>query len=102
MKKRIGIGSLSFVLAIIAFVWSYEIMGFCLGDSILATLNISTWSNLADTSGTHYMVFYSLLFSIPAILLALKHKNDLFANVGKWLAFIMCGFIVLGLLFMVV
>ena len=102
MKKKIGIGSVSFILAIIAFVWSYEIMGFCLGDSVLATLNIPTWSNPADASGTHYTVFYSLLFAIPAVLLALKNKNDLFANVGKWLALVMCALIILGFLFMAI
>lgn len=102
MKKKIGIGSVSFVLAVIAFVWAFEIMGFCLGDSVLATLNIPTWSNAANASGTHYTVFYSLLFAIPAIPLALKYKNDLFANVGKWLALAMCVFIILGLMFMVV
>ena len=102
MKKSIGIGSLSFALALLAFIWGFEIMGFCLGDSVLTTLNIPTWSNSANASGTHYTVFYSLLFAIPAVLIALKHKNDLFANVGKWLAFLMCAFIILGLLFMVV
>ena len=102
MKKSIGIGSLSFVLALLAFVWGFEIMGFCLGDSVLSTLNIPTWSNSIDTSETHYTVFYSLLFAIPAVLLSLKHKNDLFASLGKWLALVMCALITLGLLFMVV
>ena len=102
MKKKLGVGSVSFILAIIAFVWAYEIKGFCLGDRVLATLNIPAWSNSADASGTHYMVFYSLLFAIPAVFLALKNKNDLFANVGKWMALAMCALIIFGLLFMVV
>ena len=102
MKNRIGIGSLSLVLALLAFVWSFEIMGFCLGDNVLAALNIPTWSNFVDSSGTHYTVLYSLLFSIPAIILAIKHKNDLFASVGKWLALVMSALIIFGLLFMVV
>ena len=102
MKKKVGIGSLSFGLSLLAFVWGFEIMGFCLGDSVLATLNIPTWSNAADASGTHYTVFYSLLFAIPSILLAIKYKNDLFTNAGKYLALAMCAFIILGWLFMVV
>ena len=102
MKKKIGIGSLSLGLALLAFVWGFEIVGFCLGDSVLATLNIPTWSNAANASGTHYTIFYSLLFAIPAFFIALKNKNDLFANAGKLLSLIMCAFIVLGLLFMVV
>ena len=102
MKKKIGIGSLSLGLALLAFVWGFEIMGFCLGDIVLATLNVPIWSNAATASGTHYTVFYSLLFSIPAFFIALKNKNDLFANAGKWMSLAMCAFIVLGLLFMVV
>ena len=102
MEKKVGIGSLSLALALLAFVWAFEIMGFCLGDSVLAALNIPSWSNGAGASGTHYTVFYSLLFAIPAIPLALKYKNDLFAKAGKWLAIAMCAFIILGLLFMAV
>ena len=101
MKKKVGIGSLSLGLALLAFAWGFEIMGFCLGDSVLTTLNIPIWSNAANASGTHYTVFYSLLFAIPAIPLAFKYKNDLFANAGKWMALAMCAFIILGLLFMV-
>ena len=102
MKKKVGIGSLSLGLALLAFAWGFEIMGFCLGDSVLAALNIPTWSNSANASGTHYTVFYSLLFAIPAFFIALKNKNELFANAGKWLSLARCAFIVLGLLFMVV
>ncbi len=100
MKKKIGVGSLSFVLAIFAFIWAFEIMGFCLGDSVLATFNIPTWSNTANASGVHYTVFYSLLFLIPAIVLSLKCKNDLFANVGKWLSAVMCILLMVALIFM--
>ncbi len=31
MKKRVGVGSISLLLVIIALVWSYSIFGFCLG-----------------------------------------------------------------------
>lgn len=102
MKKKIGIGTISFVLAPVAFLWAFEIMGFCLGDSILETLNIPTWSNVAEASGTHYTIFYSVLFLIPAIPIAIKYKDDLFANVGKWLSIAMCSMLLLGLVFMVV
>ena len=102
MKKQVGIGSLSLGLALLAFVWGFEIMVFCLGDHVLAALNISTWSNSANASETHYTVFYSLLFAIPAFSIARKYKNDLFANAGKWLSLVMCVFIILGLLFLII
>ena len=50
-NKKIGIGSLSLLLVIIAFVWAFNIFGVCVGDHILATLNIPTWSNMANATG---------------------------------------------------
>ena len=99
--KKIGIGSISLLLVIIAFFWAFEIMGFCLGDSILATLNIPTWSNSANASGTHYTVFYTFIFLIPALVLAIKHRDDLFAKVGKWSSIVFIAILLLGMLFMV-
>ena len=99
--KKIGIGSISLLLVIIAFFWAFEIMGFCLGDSILATLNIPTWSNSANASGTHYTVFYTFIFLIPALVLAIKYRDDLFAKVGKWSSIIFIAILLLGMLFMV-
>lgn len=99
--KRIGIGSISLLLVIIAFFWAFEIMDFCLGDSILATLNIPTWSNSANASGTHYTVFYTFIFLIPALVLAIKYRDDLFAKVGKWSSIVFIAILLLGMLFMV-
>lgn len=99
--KKIGIGSISLLLVIIAFFWAFEIMGFCLGDSILATLNIPTWSNSANASGTHYTVFYTFIFLIPALVLAIKYRDDLFAKVGKWSSIVFIAILLLGMLFMV-
>ena len=99
--KKIGIGSISLLLVIIAFFWAFEIMGLCLGDSILTTLNIPTWSNSANASGTHYTVFYTFIFLIPALVLAIKHRDDLFAKVGKWSSIIFIAILLLCMLFMV-
>lgn len=99
--KKLGTGSISLLLVIIAFFWSFEIMGFCLGDSILATLNIPTWSNSANASGTHYTVFYTFIFLIPALVLAIKYRDDLFAKIGKWSAIVFIAILLLGLLFMI-
>ena len=99
--KKIGIGSISLLLVIIAFFWAFEIMGLCLGDSILTTLNIPTWSNSANASGTHYTVFYTFIFLIPALVLAIKYRDDLFAKVGKWSSIVFIAILLLGMLFMV-
>lgn len=99
--RKIGIGSISLLLVIIAFLWAFEIYGFCLGDSILATLNIPTWSNSANASGTHYTVFYTFIFLIPALILSIKYKDDKFSTVGKWLSILLTGLLILGLFFMI-
>ena len=99
--KKIGIGSISLLLVIIAFFWAFEIAGFCLGDSILATLNIPTWSNSANASGTQYTVIYTFIFLIPALVLAIKYGDDLFAEVGKWSAIVFIAILLLGMLFMI-
>lgn len=100
-NKKIGIGSISLLLVVIAFIWAFEIYGICLGDSVLSTFGIPTWSNSANASGTHYTVFYTFIFLIPALLLAIKYKNDLFAKVGKVLSILFTAILILGLLFMV-
>lgn len=103
-KKRIGIGSISLLLVILALIWSYNLFGFCLGDNILSVLNLPTWSNgsnhaqFANTfsivtfadkgQGIHYTAYYSLIFVLPALVLAIKNKNHLFATTGKWMAII--------------
>ena len=99
--KKIGIGSISVLLVLIAFFWAFEINGFCMGDSVLATLNIPTWSNSANASGTHYTVFYTIIFLIPALAIAIKYKNDSFAKLGKWLSIGFISLLLLGALFMV-
>lgn len=100
-NKKIGIGSISLLLVIIAFFWAYEIYGFCLGDSILATLGIPTWSNSAGASGTHYTVFYTFIFLIPALILSIKYKENKFALAGKVLSIFFMSELLIGFLFMI-
>ena len=100
-NKKIGIGSISLLLVIIAFFWAYEIYGFCLGDSILATLGIPTWSNSAVASGTHYTVFYTFIFLIPALILSIKYKENKFALAGKVLSIFFMSELLIGFLFMI-
>ena len=98
-NKKLGIGSISLLLVIIAFIWAFEIFGVCVGDNVLATFNIPTWSNSANASGTHYTIFYSFIFLIPALLLAIKYKNDLFSRTGKWASIFLIGLLILGIIF---
>lgn len=104
IKKKIGISSVSLLLVIVAVIWSYNILDFCMGDKILTFLNLPTWSGkesgqqiintfsivpfTKDGQSIHYTVFYSFILLFPAIVLAIRNKNDLFANIGKWLALV--------------
>jgi len=102
MKKKLGIGSLSLVLVIIAIFWCCNIgilNNFCLGDYILSIFNIPSWSN--GTTGIHYTIFYSYIFLIPAIFLGIKKKKDLFATVGKTISIILVIILLFGSLFMI-
>lgn len=85
--KKLGVGSFALLLSIVAIIWCCNIHGldnFCLGDTVLGLLRLPSWSN--GTEGTHYTVFYGLVFLIPAFILGAKHKQDLFAGAGKIIA----------------
>ena len=99
-NRKIGIGSISLLLVIIAFFWAFEINGICLGDAVLSHLGIPTWSNDANASGTHYTVFYTFIFLIPALIISLKYKEDKFAKAGKILSIIYLSLLILSMLFM--
>ena len=97
MKKKLGKGSLSLLLVILALLWSCNIAiydNFCLSDCFLGLVNIPAWSN--GTSGMHYTVWYSLILLIPAFILGIKHENHLFAVSGKWISGVIGGYLLLS------
>ena len=96
-KKKIGVGSIPLLLAIIAMFWSFNINGFCLGDYILSLLNIPAWSD--GSEGIHYTAFSALLLLVPALLISLKFKDDLLSKIGKWLSIILIAMILLSIFF---
>ena len=100
--KKIGFGTASFLLVIFAIVWSFSfgLNGFCLGDTILTFLGMPAWSN--GNSGTHYTIFYSLIFLLPAVPLSFKYESDLFAGLAKWISTIFSLVLLAGLFFMVI
>ena len=104
MKKKLGIGSLSLLLSVIAILWSMNIPvsydTFCIGDYVLTQLGLPSWSN--GNIGTHYTVFWGLLLYLPAFLLGRKYEQHLFARAGKWISGCFGGYlIVMGCAFMI-
>lgn len=85
-SKKLGIGSLTIVLFILAIVWSISIGEFCIGDTALNVLGLRAWSNVE--SGTHFTVFYSMLFLIPSVILSYKYPEYRFAKSGRILSLI--------------
>lgn len=81
MKKKIGAGSCSLLLSLLALLWGWKINGFCLGDYVLGLIGIPAWSD--GTVGIHYTVFLELLLLIPAFFIGLKWKEHRFATAGK-------------------
>ena len=100
--KKIGFGTVSFLLVIFAIVWSFSfgLNGFCLGDMVLSFLGMPAWSN--GNSGSHYTIFYSLIFLVPAVPISFKYEYDLFARLAKWISTIFSLALLVGLFFMVI
>ena len=100
--KKIGCGTIAFLLVTFAILWSFSfgLNGFCLGDTILTFLGMPAWSN--GNSGTHYTIFYSLIFLLPAVPLSFKYESDLFSKIAKWISTIFSFVLLVGLIFMVI
>ena len=100
--KKIGFGTVSFLLVIFAIVWSFSfgLNGFCLGDAVLSFLCMPAWSN--GNSGSHYTIFYSLIFLLPAVPISFKYENDLFARLAKWISIIFSLVLLVGLIIRVI
>ena len=100
--KKIGCGTIAFLLVTFAILWSFSfgLNGFCLGDTILTFLGMPAWSN--GNSGTHYTIFYSLIFLLPAVFISFKYENDLFAKLAKWISTIFSLVLLAGLFYMII
>lgn len=100
--KKIGVGTISFLLVAFAILWSFNfgLNGFCLGDTVLSLFGMPAWSN--GNSGTHYTIFYSLIFLLPAVPISFKFESDLFAGLAKWISTIFSLVLLAGLFFMVI
>ena len=98
MKKTLGKGSISLLLIILALVWCcnlHILNGECLGDIVLKSFELPTWSN--GTTGLHITIFWSLLLWIPAFFIAIRNKKDLFAKSAMWISGLFCaGMVVIG------
>ena len=98
MKKTLGKGSISLFLVVLALAWCCNLPiqnGMRFGDIVLNFLGLPTWSN--GTMGLHITIFWSLLILIPAFLIAIRNKKDLFAESAMWISGSFCiGMVIIG------
>ncbi|KPU42262.1 hypothetical protein OXPF_40470 [Oxobacter pfennigii] len=93
--SKIGIGTVSLVLVIIGALFSFSFgKNISIGDSILNSLGLKTWSNI--NTGIHYTIFYSLIFYIPALTLSYKFKGDLGSGLGRIISIVLIAFTLLS------
>jgi|GEM_PF-467102 len=94
MKKKLGIGSLALLLSIIGIFLSltFHHNEVCYGDQIINFLGLKAWSN--GSSGTHYTIFYMLIFFAISIVLGYKYESNFGAKSGRVLS-IVFSFIIL-------
>lgn len=91
-KRKIGIGTTSLVLFIIGSLFSFTFNKVCIGDNILNYIGLKSWSN--GNQGTHYTIFYSLLFYIPSLIIGYKFNDNFGSKVGNILSTIMVTIII--------
>ncbi len=101
MTKKLGFGSLSLFLVFAAFLWAFELSGFCFGDWVLTAMRIPAWSN-GSLGGIHYTVFYAFVFLIPALVLALRFPTHRFAKIGKYLSASFAGLLLCSFFFLAI
>lgn len=80
-NKELGVGSISLVLCLIGFLFAFTFKDFSVGDNIINGIGLKAWSN--GDSGTHYTIYYSLVFFMPSFLVGLKYKNNYGAKFGR-------------------
>ncbi|MBE6022443.1 MAG: hypothetical protein E7231_04300 [Cellulosilyticum sp.] len=79
-KKQVGFGSTSLILLVLGVLWASDINHFCIGDYILNTLGMKSWSS-GNHLGNHIGILYSLIFLLPSCYIAYKWPYDLGANI---------------------
>lgn len=94
-RRKLGIGSLAFVLMALGILTAFTFKGQCIGDAVLNAIGLRAWSE--GTQGIHYTVFYSLIFFVPSAAIASVHREHLFAKSGGAVSFVLSVIILLSL-----
>ncbi|GKU79374.1 hypothetical protein [Paenibacillus sp. L3-i20] len=80
-KKPIGYGSISLLLLLFGFLFNIPLQNdFKISYLLFNILNLDIYSN--GDVGIHYPVVASIIFWIPALLIAKKYPNDYGASIS--------------------
>ncbi|GEM_PF-1691686 len=97
--RKIGIGSISILLFVVGFLFIINFNnGICIGDNILNYIGLKAWSD--GNQGTHYTVFYSIIFFIPSVVVGYKFNKNFGSKLGGILSLIMLALITFAVIFM--
>lgn len=98
-NKKLAFGLITLLLAGVGIIFVFTFGDKNYGDIILNNIGVRSWSK--GNSGTHYTIYYSLIFFIPSVILGYKYKDNIGAKIGRGISIIMIVLIAFGLLFSV-
>ncbi|WP_043891154.1 hypothetical protein [Paenibacillus sp. Aloe-11] len=99
-EKKVGLGSLSLLLALLGMAVSFEFGNYIFGDQLLSFLGLPAWSNV-DNTGFHYTFLLSIIFFAPSLIIGYKNPNEFGALIGKRISGIYLLFIIISLIFFI-
>ena len=89
-KKKIGVGTLALPLFIVGLILVCQFVYFSIGEDILSLLSLR--ETAADFQfGNGQAVYFSLVFTIPSIVLGFLFKDHFGAKSGRTLSLFLIG-----------
>lgn len=96
-NKKLAFELVTVLLTGIGILFAFTFGDKNYGDIILNNIGLRPWSK--GNSGTHYTIYYSLIFFIPSVILGYKYKDNVVAKIGRGISIIIIVLIGFGLLF---
>ena len=96
-NKKLAFGFVTLLLAGIGILFAFTFGDVNFGDIILNNIGLRPWSK--GNSGTHYTIYYSLIFFIPSVILGYKYKDNFGAKIGMGISIVMIALIAFGFIF---
>lgn len=89
-KKKVGIGTLALPLFIIGIILISQYIYFSIGEDLLSLLNLRE-ATANFNFGNSYAAYFSMVFTIPSIVLGFIFGDDFGAKSGRSLSLFLIG-----------